>query len=487
MTATPAPGSGTLEFAITVLHVLVSATTSVHVLLNKRDTRSSIGWIGLIWLSPFLGALCYILLGINRIQRKAQALRRERPTHAMAPMPTATPAALEAVLGPDGKHLLPIARLVEEATHGPLLEGNAINPLLGGGEAYPAMLSAIEGAEHSIALCTYIFNDDRVGGLFADALGRAQKRGVEIRVLVDSVGVRQGGRPIDGRLRRMGIIAKRFLPTFTRRWWRYANLRNHSKMLVVDGAIGFTGGMNILEDYDPTLDPPPRKPKIDLHFEVRGPVVAAIRDQFADDWAFSTGELLSGDQWFPRLQPVGPTIARSIADGPDDDLDPLSATLMGAISCARSSIRIVTPYFLPDAPLLSALTVAALRGVEVDILLPQSNNHLLIQWASWPTIEPLLEEGCRVWLTKPPFDHSKLFIVDNLWCLFGSANWDPRSLVLNFEFCLECYDPALAAGLVPHVEAKRATARAVTPKELQKRPLWKTVRDGVARLFSPYL
>jgi cardiolipin synthase len=476
-----------LETVATVAHVLLGVGLTSHVLFHKRDTRSAIGWIGLIWLSPFVGSILYVLLGINRIQRKAQMLRVDRPVHPNSTSPSTSLSALAMVLGADGSHILPIARLVGRASQAPLLDGNTIRPLRSGREAYPAMLGAIESARHSISLGSYIFNDDRVGDRFASALDRANQRGVAIRVLVDAVGARQGGRPIDRRLRRMGLRAERFLPTFTRRWWRYANLRNHSKLLVVDGSIGFTGGMNILEDYDDSLAPAPARPKTDLHFEFRGPIVAALRDQFADYWAFSTGELLVGDEWFPALTPVGTTIARGIADGPDEDVDPLLCTLLGAIASARRSIRIVTPYFLPDTPLQTALMIAAFRGIDVEIVIPKENNQILVQWASMPTLERLLSEGCKAWLADPPFDHTKLFVIDDLWCLVGSANWDARSLVLNFEFCVECYDPAFVSEVVRLIDARRERATPLTLESARSRPLWVKFRDELARLGSPYL
>ncbi len=230
-----------------------------------------------------------------------------------------------------------------------------------------------------------------------------------------------------------------FLPRWLPRVTPYANLRNHRKILVVDGRCGFTGGMNIREGHYPEVRP--RHPIQDLHFRVEGPVVAHLQEAFAEDWVFCSGELLQGERWFPPLEPAGVSPVRGIADGPDEDFEKLRLTLLGALACARSSVLIVTPYFLPDAGLITALNVTALRGVAVDIVLPERNNLRLVQWASTALLWQVLEQGCWVWLSPPPFDHSKLMVVDGTWALVGSANWDPRSLRLNFEFNLECYDP----------------------------------------------
>ncbi len=263
------------------------------------------------------------------------------------------------------------------------------------------------------------------------------------------------------------------------------NMRTHRKILVVDGRAGFTGGMNIRAGN--CLKKHPRQPVQDIHFRVRGPVITRLQEAFADDWLFTTGEALRGDSWFPEPQACGTVLARGIADGPDEDFEKLLWTLLGALSIARRSVRIVTPYFLPDAAILSSLNLAAMRGVKVEILLPSENNLPVVQWASRAMWWQVLEHGCRIWLTQPPFDHSKLMIVDGCWALVGSANWDARSLRLNFEYNLECYDAALAGRLEALIESKRAGAREVTMKDVDSRGLPIRLRDGVARLLAPYL
>jgi cardiolipin synthase len=216
-------------------------------------------------------------------------------------------------------------------------------------------------------------------------------------------------------------------------------------------------------------------------------VVTRLQEVFADDWEFVTGEPLQGERWFSTLSEVGPVRARVVPSGPDDDFEKLRTTFFGALSCARESVRIMTPYFLPDAGLITALNVAALRGVQVDILLPQRNNLRLVQWASTAELWQVLGHGCRVWLVPPPFDHTKLMLVDRVWSLIGSANWDSRSLRLNFELDVECYDPTLAASLEAVVKRKLAEAVPVTLADLDSRNVLFKLRDGVARLFSPYL
>lgn len=474
-----------IPYILSALDVVISLVASAHVILSKRDTRAAIAWIGIIWLSPLLGTVLYGLLGINRIRRKAQSLHRADRLVPTGPARLDAPGTPAEVLPHELGQLEGLRQLVGRLTRGPLRPGNSIEPLVDGDEAYPAMLEAIGGATRSIALSTYIFNDDPVGRPFVEALRDAMGRGVAVRVIVDDIGARYDLPTIIGPLRRAGIPYAKFLPTLVPVWMPYANLRNHRKILVVDGRTGFTGGMNIDADYLHRLKR--RHTKHDLHFRIEGPVVADLQRTFTDDWAFLTGEVLAGEEWRPRLEPAGDVLARGIPDGPDEDLGRLHMTILGALASARSSITIVTPYFLPDSALVSALNVAAMRNIRVDIVLPSRNNLGLVQWASTALLWQVLEGGCRVWATPPPFDHTKLMIVDRAWTLLGSSNWDPRSLRLNFEFNVECYSPALAATLDDMIGEKVGRATRITMEDVERRGLAVKLRDGIARLFSPYL
>jgi cardiolipin synthase len=270
--------------------------------------------------------------------------------------------------------------------------------------------------------------------------------------------------------------------------WRfpYFNLRNHRKISVVDGRVAFTGGMNIRHGHRAHQGDPGAVE--DLHFRLEGPVVGDLQSVFAEDWQFATGQRLEGDTlWFPEIEPVGEVRARAIADGPDHDLDKILSALLGAIACAERRLVIVTPYFLPDAGIDNALQVAAGRGVEVDIVLPERGNLKLVQWASRAVWRYVLEGGCRIWLTPPPFDHTKLMLMDDEWSMVGSANWDPRSLRLNFELNVECHDRDLNRRLSEIVEVKRAAARPATIAEEAALGMPKRLLYGATRLLTPYL
>ena len=471
---------------LAVVTVLLATWASVHAVIYKRDPRAALLWVGVAWLMPLLGPLLYSVLGVNRIRRWAESLRRGMERYRSdAGTAVCTPDELERELPPEAAHLAGLARAVDAAVDRPLLRGNRVVPLRDGDEAYPAMWESIASAQRSVALSSYIFDLDEVGERFARLLGDAGRRGVQVRVLVDAAGARYSWPPIYGLLRREGVPQARFLPILPD--WRLVtmNLRNHRKLLVVDGKVGFTGGMNLRLGHWRSRQP--RRPVRDLHFQVEGPVVAHLQEAFVGDWQFTTGEALRGDSWFPPLEAKGTVAARGVADGPDEDYGKLRWTLLAALAAARTSIRIVTPYFLPDAALVAALNVAILRGVEVEILLPDRSNLPFVHEASRAMWWQILERGCRLWLSPPPFDHSKLLLVDAAWAFVGSANWDPRSLRLNFEFNLECYDPTMGEQLGAWIAERQANAREVTLAEADGREFGQRLWDGTARLLTPFL
>jgi cardiolipin synthase A/B len=505
--------------------LLAAVLASCHALLCKRDTRAATLWIGIVWLMPVLGPALYLVFGVNRIRRRAVKLGVHKTISRPIPDDLGEPQH-------DGaEHLKLLARVVGRVVERPLTPGNKISPLINGDETFPAMLAAIESAKKSISLVSYIFDNDPTGNQFIDTLHRAIGRGVEVRVLVDAAGTRYSFPPITRKLRHAKIPFAKFLPSSLLQPWRVAtiNLRNHRKVLVVDGQTAFTGGMNIRHgnvlgahisspkavegrgegqvNSEVEISSPQPSPRLsgaresailpapgsskhfvqDLHFRVEGPVVTRLQEAFVNDWAFTTGEILDGELWFPELKESGNVIGRVITDGPDADYDKLRWTLLAALTEAQTSIQILTPYFLPDNALVTALNLAALRGVRVDIILPAKNNLPFVHWASRALWWQVLERGCHIWLTPPPFDHSKLMIADGHWVFLGSANWDARSLRLNFELNVECYGRDFADEMERVITKKMLGAHEVTLTEVDARSVPVKLRDAIARLFSPYL
>ncbi|HZT20816.1 MAG TPA: phospholipase D-like domain-containing protein [Dongiaceae bacterium] len=463
-----------------VLHGLAATAVTAHVLLKKRDVRSAIAWIGVAWLSPGLGAVLYFVFGINRVVRRAVRIRRRvaRSARAHGDSPLSEAAKLP-------RNIAAIAGVGERATGFPLTSGNRLTSFRGGDEAYPAMLDAIGGAERSVALASYIFRADSVGQSFVAALGKAQARGVETRVLVDGVGGGYLYSPIARRLKAAGVTYSPFLQYWLP--WRmpFLNMRNHKKLLIVDGRQGFTGGLNLgAENLAATR---PQRRVDDIHFRVEGPVVRQLMVTFAEDWRFMTGESLEGELWWPEIPPAGSVLAHGISSGPDEDIGVLASILATAVGEAERRVRIVTPYFLPDQTLSACLTLAALRGVEVEILLPERSDFRALDWAMRAHLGWLAAPGIAIHLSPGPFDHSKLMTVDGGWSLLGSANWDVRSSRLNFEFNLACYDRETTAALDQVIDRKIAGARRLSSEELDGRRMAVRLRDAAARLMLPYL
>lgn len=471
------------------LYLLLALGSAAHVVLNKQSEGAAFSWLGIIVLSPVLGVLLYWLFGINRIRRRAQA---ERPQHASR-VPPHRDAAQEgdSLAIPDAADRLParwqqLLRLGCAIHAESYVEGNALEPLVDGDTAYPRMLDSIASAQQTIRLSSYIFSHDEIGKQFVDALAVAQQRGVQVRVLIDGIGVSYGPswQRVDRALRKRGVQTARFLSAFSTSGTRFLNLRNHRKILVVDGELAFVGGLNIRENN--LVCAGGRHRTRDVHFSVTGPVVKQIDKTFCEDWQFATQEYLQpSSPSAPVDSPKDGVLARVLLDGPDENYAKLQMTMLGAINAARYDIRIVSPYFLPEPSVVHALQLAALRGVRVEVIVPQKNNLPFVGWAMQANQWRLVEFGILLFESPAPFDHSKLFLVDNTWTLIGSSNWDARSLELNFEVNVECYDTAFNASVGALVDAKRDTAFAIV--SVPERPLLIRLRNNFCRLFSPYL
>lgn len=303
--------------------------------------------------------------------------------------------------------------------------------------------------------------------------------------MVDDAGTRYSWPPVTRILAKRGINVARFMPhRFVLRLLTM-NLRNHRKILVVDGFVGFTGGMNIRQGN--MLLENPKSPVLDMHFRLEGPVVRQFQRAFAEDWAYCAREVLAGDLWYPEIQPCGNVAAIGVPDGPDEDLEVMPKAIFAAINSARSEIRVMTPYFLPDPQIQWALNLACLRGVDVRIVTPRANNIPPVRWAARTLYPDMLERGVRIFECEGLFDHSKFMTVDRTWSLIGSTNWDPRSLRLNFEFNVACFDDALAGDLNAEFDKKIAISEEVTLEELRSASLPERMRDGLARMFIPVL
>ncbi len=476
-----------LEVIGTLAYVVLTLGTAAHILLNKRDPRAAVGWIAVGFTLPFIGICLYWLFGVNRIRTRARGWQERG--HGMAWTEPAyciwsTEQSQSEQFPFRHENFADLRNLVDAVTRRDLVDGNRVTPLYNGEQAYPAMLDAIRNARESVCLSSYIFETNQTGRDFANVLIAAADRKVTVSVLIDALGAFYSFPRAYWLFRKTSVRVAKFLPFSISGRGLYLNMRNHRKLLIVDGEIGFTGGMNIGDRH--LLEGDGRKHVSDIHFKVEGPVVGHLHEAFLEDWGFATG-----DPAEPIAHPepvVSPgAICRGISAGPNEDFDKLAWLVVGALNSARHSVRIMTPYFIPDRALLAAINSAALRGVKVTLLLPEKNNLPPVAWATWGFLKEFLRYGTHVYEQPPPFSHGKLLLVDNQYALVGSANLDQRSLRLNFEFGLEVYDGAFCTDLAKHFDQIKAVSRRVTLAGIENRPLLVRLRDGFFKLFSPFL
>lgn len=463
---------------------LLSLAAAGHALLFKRDSRSALVWASLNLTLPIVGPFLYWCLGINRISRRARSWHESgRRVSGSSIYPPDDTSRTSALLPSAASHLTDLRVLGDHVVMTPLRDGNRIEFLENGDSAYPAMLAAISRAKESINLTSYIFDTDGIGSDFVAKLTEAACRGVAVRIIIDALGEKYSRVSPAKAFRGSHVRLEHYLPL---RHGAYINLRNHRKLLIVDGHEAFTGGMNIRGKHiQATTDP--GVVLLDIHFSVHGPVVADLQRSFLEDWFFVTGERLDAPLFFPSLESSGSAVMRCVSDGPDKEFRKLEQLIMGALSCAAHTICIMTPYFIPDRPMISALITAALRGVEVRIVLPGFNNLPFVQWASQSLLGELVANGVTVYYQPPPFVHSKLMLIDNVWTLIGSANLDTRSLRLNFELNLSVFDAVFAARVRSYFDRAIIPAQEVTLQHLENRSLPIKLRDSFCHLFAPYL
>lgn len=463
-----------------IVHIAAAVCVIIHILLHKRDPTAAVGWIGACVLMPWIGIILYLFFGINRVRRRAQKMIDEGDSL------TKTPPSTDAWVKKAEEKFAPLDHMLKMMTGRPLAGSNTVEIIHNGDHAYPIMLDFIGKAQHSVLLCSYIFRNDYLGMEFVEALRQARARGVEVRVLIDGVGSGYFFCAIARKFKKAGIPCARFMHSFLP--WRmpFVNLRNHRKILVVDGKTGFMGGLNI--GAENILAKPVRGflSVSDTHFHFQGPIVRQMAEVFVRDWVFTTGETLGGPLYFPEPEQKGTIPARIVTSGPDEDVEKISYTMLQALTLARKHVCLMSPYFIPDERFATELGLAAIRGVRVDIVVPRHSNHYLVDYARNACLQQLIESGCHIWLGDPPFNHSKLMTVDDCWSFVGSANLDSRSLRLNFEVNVELHDNETAIMLREFIQ-KHGSNNELTAGETKSWSFWVRIRDAAFRLFAPYL
>lgn len=501
----------------------------VHVLLNKHEPRAATLWLVLIVSVPALGLVLYFIFGIDRVSRRvlrktasnrmirrgvqevletpAQPGTEPRPIPGVDPRPppqyqahppspadeapgATLPPSLTLDPGEIGAMVVDYAsrsvadRVLDRLCDRPLLNGNRIRWMSQGDRVYARMLDTIANARDHIHLETYIFQADRVGRPLIELMAYKAARGVEVRLLIDTIGS-TGALWFLEELARTRVQVAEFSPLnpFKRGW--QINLRNHRKLLLVDGRVAFTGGMNINEKH--LVDHPLLTRVRDYHFQVEGPVVAQLQEWFMEDWHYATGQTLIDRRYFPPVRVRGDVQARLITSGPDNDYEVIYRVFLAAITGAQDRIFIVSPYFVPDAGMISALQLAAAKGVEITVVVPGHSDHPFVTWASRASYEPLLNFGVKIYERKAPFLHAKVMVVDNAWGLIGSANMDNRAFRLNFEANLEVRNEALINTLLKAIQTEINCSVPIDASAFRRRSTLRRLGENTCALAGPLL
>ena len=442
------------------------------IVLQKREPVATLSWLISLAALPYIGFLIYFFFGPQRIRR--QRLRRVRARATLPPPPEGlvpTPDAIE------------LARLAQSTTGLPPITATRVDLLIDGSAKYVALLEAIASARDHIHLEYYIYLPDRTGTALRDALVERARAGVQVRLLLDAVGSGRTKRKFLQPLVEAGAEVAWFHPMKLQWFWKrpWLNLRTHRKIVVIDGEIGFTGGINITDEEDERLREDAYR---DLHLRLEGDIVRELQLVFIEDWAYATGE--------PPLRVHHPaphrgTIsAQVLVSGPDSSWEAIHRVHVAAIHSAQRRVWLVTPYFVPGEAARMALTSAALGGLDVRLLVPKVCDSRLVTLAARSYFDELLEAGVKVHEYGPRMLHSKALLCDDDLAIVGSANFDHRSFRLNFEVSVLFRDKALAAELESLIQGECNLAPRV--REDRAQPLWSTrLPEGLARLVSPLL
>jgi cardiolipin synthase len=459
--------------------LLAEAVTTVGTLLAvlhlKREPMSAIAWSLTVILLPFLGPFLFLVFGYQSVHRRL--VRRRQRGRAYKKF------ARRGSGGAEVPHRWGVlARLGRHGDGYPVTAGNAAALYTEGAAAFDAMAAAIEGAQHHVHIQFFIFRPDHSGRRFIELLSNCARRGVEVRFLLDSVGsFNLPSRLLRGLKRDGGKVAS-FLPLFNP--FR-VNLRNHRKVLVVDGRVAFSGGLNIGDEYLGL------SPKFgywrDTHFRVEGPAVEGFQQAFLEDWYFAAGEAVTGGAYYPEHGSPGGALAQVVASGPDADFKAIRETYLAAIVRAKQRAWIASPYFVPDPGLRDAMLLAARSGVDVRVLGLFRPDKWLPFLAARYYWGDMLDAGVKVYQYARGMMHSKFVLIDGEWASVGSANMDNRSLHLNFELNCQFFDAAVVRELEAAFLKDLEWSVRLDPELYPKRPLVSRLAENACRLFSPVL
>lgn len=462
------------------LWMVLALSAILHLLVHKREPVSTISWSLFVLLIPVLGPLIYFTFGPERLIRQAYKRKLVITPASSSDNQSLSPARRPIATIPTSTFL----NLTQNISQFPVSGGNKVHFLTDPQDALIAMIKAIEGAKSFVHLEYYIISSDIITDKIFDSLISAKKRGCQVRVLYDSLGSLSLKRFHFRRLKNAGIHIAGFLPFSLVPQRINLNFRNHRKILIIDGVTAFTGGTNLGREY---LGNPGNHQWRDFSTQLWGPVVLQLEEVFKYDWKFTTQEDLSNSLYYPEPKSAGSALIQVIDSGPDTSFQSLHRAIFGGITSAQKQISLMTPYFVPDSSILTGLEVAALKGIDLKLILPKKNDQCLVKFASRSYYSDLLKAGAKIYEFNPKILHAKLMTMDDEFTLIGSGNMDIRSFRLNFEITLLIQDKDVTRRAQDLFEEDLKKSSRIQSSEFEKRGVTQEIIENVCRLLAPIL
>ncbi|HUS36648.1 MAG TPA: cardiolipin synthase [Verrucomicrobiae bacterium] len=459
---------------------LVGALTSIRAIMDVRTPQGTIAWVTALNATPFVSVPAYWVFGRSKFEGYVLTRRKD--------LAQTNPSAAKYMADLQARGLL----MTNQYIHGALVEklaqwrftvGNDADLLINGDATFKSILAGIDGATNYVLVEFYIFRQDQIGRELTKHLADKARQGVRVHLLFDELGSPEMRGKVLEEIRTTGIHAHPFNTRQGADNLFQVNFRNHRKIVVVDGQQSWIGGINVGDEY---LG---RDPKFgnwrDTHVKVTGPAAQGAQVAFMEDWHWASGEVLNLT-WDPRPAPSGANrIAITLPTGPADNFETCTLFFLNAINLATNKLWIATPYFVPDEQFVSALQLAALRGVDVRILVPDLTDNKLVQYSGWSYLPNLEKAGIKTFRYKKDFMHQKVVLIDDLYCTIGTANFDNRSFRLNFEITMGFADGEFAGRVRKMLEADFANAEEVHSQEFEQRGFWTQFALRGARVMAP--
>lgn len=470
----------TILFRITEIVYLITVLGVIVVIISEnRNPIKTITWIMVLIFLPVVGFVIYIVFGQDYTKRRFMS---KRMYSKIKTRPLAEIDSSELVHYPS--KYIDLIKLLRNSNQAHLLYGSSVEYFITGRDKFQALFRDIDKATDHIHIEYYVWDDDVIGNQLKDLLIKKSAEGVKIRVIVDAVGSWRVKNSFYEQLRSAGIEVEEFMKVRFPMFTSHVNYRNHRKVVVIDGQVGYIGGMNVADRY---INGPSWGNWRDTHIRIEGKGVQGLQSIFLIDWYLVSKSLITARKYFPSLESYGDNLMQIVSSGPYSPAREIMQGFMQAIFGAQSYIYIQTPYFIPPESLSDALIAASVRGVDVRLMVPRRSDTLLVQLASRSYFKKLLRAGISIYFYEPGFLHSKLMVIDDSLTLMGSANFDIRSFEQNLEVMAFIYNEATAIrGKEIFVEDQN-NSTAIVLREWIKRPVWMRFKESFIRLFTPLL